>query len=150
MSMVTSYDGIELIKREEGFRAKVYKDAKGWSIGYGCFLSPADVVKYTGVTLSQKEAVQLLMSRVKPTEDFINKHVTVKLNQNQFDALVSFTYNVGVGAFGESTLLRLLNQGKYQDAAKQFSRFNLSEGKVLQNLVSRRAEEAALFLKAVV
>jgi lysozyme len=82
-------------------------------------------------------------------EDAVEKSVTVPLNQNQFDALTSFVYNCGPGALQGSTLLKLLNQGNYQGAAAQFSRWNKAGGKVWPGLVRRRAAEASLFLEPV-
>ena len=70
----------------------------------------------------------------------------VKLNQNQFDALVSFTYNLGAGALGSSTLLGKLNRGDFEGAADEFPKWNKAGGKVLNGLVKRRAAERSLFL----
>lgn len=82
-------------------------------------------------------------------EDAVEKYVKVPLNQNEFDALVSFTYNCGPNALKTSTLVKLLNQGKRQQAAAQFARWNKAGGKVWNGLVRRRAAEAALFLEPV-
>lgn len=76
----------------------------------------------------------------------VTKLVKVPLNQNQFDALVSFEFNIGYGAFNSSTLLKLLNQGKYIDAANQFERWVYANKKVLPGLVKRRAAEKELFI----
>lgn len=80
-------------------------------------------------------------------EKTVNESVTVPINQNQFDALVSLTYNIGSGAFKNSTLLKKLNKGDYQGAADQFLVWNKAGGKVMKGLVRRREAERALFLK---
>ena len=86
---------------------------------------------------------------IKTYEDAVNKNIKVSINQNQFDALVSFTYNVGVGALKQSTALRLLNQGDYTGAADALTMWTKCNGKVLAGLVRRRKEERALFLTPV-
>ncbi len=88
----------------------------------------------------------MLLAAVLTTEAAVNMLVTVPLNQNQFDALVSFTYNVGEGHLESSTLLKLLNQGDYMGAADQFLRWNKVDGQIILGLVRRRHKEQALFL----
>lgn len=89
-----------------------------------------------------------MASDLKKFEAAVNK-VTVALNQNQFDALVSLTYNIGTGAFASSTLLKKLNAGDYKGAAAQFDVWNKAGGKRMQGLVNRRSTERKLFEKAV-
>ena len=91
----------------------------------------------------------LLQTTLAKYEACVNGAVKMPINQNQFDALVSFTYNVGCSAFRNSTLLRLLNQGYELQAAAQFNRWTLGGGKVQAGLVSRRAAERALFVSKV-
>lgn len=139
----TSQQGIDLIKKWEGFRAKAYLcPAQVWTIGYGHTgnVSP-------GQTISKVKAEELLRLDVERFERTVNEKVKVDLNQNQFDALVSFTYNIGSSAFTKSTLLRLLNQLKYQAAAMQFHRWVRGGGQKLPGLVSRRQDEYNLFTK---
>lgn len=140
--MTISQMGINLIKKWEGFRARAYLDPVGvWTIGYGHTHGVQP-----GQTITEPQALQLLESEVQHYADAVKRLVTVALNQNQFDALTSFTYNLGVGAFSQSTLLCLLNQEQYQGAADQFLRWVHAGGHVLPGLVSRRQEERGLFL----
>lgn len=100
-----------------------------------------------GMTCTEAEGERLLRKELNVYEDAVEKLVKVPLNQNQFSALTLLVYNIGVGAFQKSTLLKLLNQGKYTAAAAQFERWNKGGGRVLKGLVSRRKAEAALFLE---
>ena len=95
--------------------------------------------------ITEGGAEALLRHDLEWVESTINKNVKVPLNQNQYDALASFIYNVGAGAFRKSTLLRLLNQGDYTGAAGQFQRWNKAGGKVLRGLTRRRQAEAEKF-----
>ncbi len=131
-----------MIKRWEGWRAKAYKcPANKWTIGYGHTKTAR-----RGMIISQQEGERLLRQDLQIYENAINSLVSVTLNQNQFDALVSFTYNVGRGAFSQSTLLIRLNEGNYSEAAGQFLRWVYGGGRKLPGLVSRRAAERQLFL----
>jgi lysozyme len=87
----------------------------------------------------------LLSQDVKPAEQSVNNGVKVSLNQNQFDALVSFTFNVGGGAFSSSTLLKVLNQGQYDQVPDQLRRWTKSGGRTVQGLVNRRENEIKLW-----
>lgn len=137
----TSVTGINFIKRWEGFRSQAYRCPAGiWTIGYGHTKTAR-----RGWLIDEAEAEILLQQDLKTFEDSVNSLVTVKLNQNQFDALVSFTFNVGAGAFAQSTLLRLLNQGKFTGAAQQFDRWVHAGRRVLPGLVARREAERLLF-----
>ena len=153
-NLTTSPAGLALIKKHEGFRANVYLCPAGKpTIGYGHMLTRSEIGVLKLVSKAQAEA--LLLQDCRIAEIFINANVRVVLNQNQFDALVSFAFNLGVGALDRSTLLRVLNTGKYREAARQFLRWdkfkNPRTGKleVAKGLFNRRAEESALFLKAV-
>jgi lysozyme len=95
--------------------------------------------------LTDQQVLDLLSQDVQPAENAVNAGVKVALNQNQFDALVSFTFNVGVGAFSGSTLLKVLNQGDYDGVPAQLSRWNKAGGKVVQGLVNRRDNEIKLW-----
>ena len=143
--MKLSTNGLKLIKSFEGVRLSAYKAVPTedyWTIGYGHY--GADVRKEQTITQAQADAY--LKADVERFEKAVNDNVKVAINQNQFDALVSFTYNCGEAALKRSTLLELLNQGKYEAAADQFELWNKSGGKVLNGLVKRRAKEKALFL----
>ncbi|XTZ37891.1 lysozyme [Salmonella enterica] len=139
--------GVALIKSFEGLRLEKYRDAVGkWTIGYGHLILPHESFPRP---LTEPEADELLRHDLGATEDGVHKYVTVDLNQNQFDALVVFTFNVGAGNLKSSTLLKLLNQGHYTEAADQLPRWNKAGGKVLTGLTRRRAAERELFLKAI-
>jgi lysozyme len=136
----------QTIKDHEGLRLTAYKDGGGvWTIGYGH--TGADVRE--GLTIPLSEAERLLTRDLKTAEGHVNGAVQVKLTQNQFDAIVSFVYNVGGEAFRTSTMLRLLNAGDYVGAANQFPRWNKDNGKVVQGLINRRAKERDLFLRGM-
>ena len=143
--MNPSDKALDLIRQFEGLRLAAYKCPAGVpTIGYGTTRG----VKM-GMTVTKDEAEKLLQADVTPFSDRINKLVKVKLNQNQFDALVSFVYNVGSGAFADSTMLKLINQNLLDDAANQFVRWNKANGEVLTGLTRRRMTERDLFLRAV-
>ena len=137
-----SQAGIDLIKRWEGFRSNAYLcPGNVWTIGYGHTKNV-----YQGMCISKEQAQQLLKEDLKYFEASVSQLVTVKLSQAQFDALVSFTFNVGVGAFKKSTLLRLVNQGSFKSAANEFGRWVNANRKKLPGLVKRREDEKRLFL----
>ena len=145
--MKTSQRGIELIKKYEGFRTMPYKDIVGkLTVGYGHLIIAGDgCVAGSPITIGQ--ATSLLVEDLKEVENAINYAVKVQLTQNQFDALVSFVYNLGTGAFGSSTLLRLINDGKFEDASKQFVLWDHAGKVEVEGLKRRRLEETALFLE---
>lgn len=141
--MKTGINGFNLIKEFEGLRLHTYKcPADRWTIGYGhtANASANDVI-------TEAQAISLLYQDVAKSERAVNQYVRVPLTQNQFDALVSFVFNLGVGNFRTSTLLKKLNAGDYDDAAKEFGRWIHAGGKALPGLVRRREAERALFLK---
>lgn len=142
--MEISQKGIDLIKRFEGCRLEAYKCSAGvWTIGYG--RTGADVTQ--GRKITQDEAERLLRQDLTVHCNNVSKLVKVPLNQNQFDALVSFEYNVGYGAFKSSTMLKFINGKNFALASGQFDRWVYANGKVLQGLVNRRKTEKELFLK---
>lgn len=144
--MKTSDAGLQQIATIEGFSAMPYADAGGYSIGYGHFLLPGESYPQG---IDQAGALSLLASDVVKAEDAVNSLVAVPITQAQFDALVSFVYNVGAGAFRGSTLLSKLNAGDVQGAADQFAVWNKEHkgGNLVVNeaLVNRRQTEVALF-----
>lgn len=138
----TNVNGLLMIKSFEGLRLQAYRDPVGiWTIGYGTTRG----VK-PGMSISEAEAEKFLQQDLVRFEQAIDEAVQVQVNDNQFSALASFTYNVGPGAFRSSTLLRMLNQGDTQGAADQFPRWNRAGGKVLSGLTRRRNAEKSLFL----
>jgi lysozyme len=133
--------GIELIKKQEALRLKAYPDTGGvWTIGYG----HTKGVKRGDVCTAEQAEQWLIEDTASAVKD-VNRLVQVVLTQNQFDALVSFVFNVGGSAFSSSTMLIRLNAGDYLGTAKQFSRWIYDDGKVQGGLITRRAREAALF-----
>ncbi|MEJ8673256.1 lysozyme [Chromobacterium amazonense] len=144
--MQTSSNGIQLIQQFEGLRLTAYQDSVDvWTIGYGH--TGPDV--RAGLSISDSQATQLLSQDLRRFEQGVSNLVKVAINQNQFDALISFSYNLGLGNLQSSTLLRLLNQGDYRGAAGQFPLWDKAGGKVLPGLQKRRQAEQALFLSPV-
>lgn len=141
--MNISQDGETLIKGFEQLRLDAYLDSKKIpTIGWG----HTGKNVYMGLTITEEQAELFFQSDLNSPITFINKYVKVSLEQYQFDALVSFVFNVGVGNFLSSTLLKLLNAKDYQGAAEQFPRWNKSGGVVINGLVRRRNAERAMFL----
>ncbi|KJM74857.1 muraminidase [Enterobacter hormaechei subsp. steigerwaltii] len=145
--MQTSEKGISLIKEFEGCKLNAYQDSVGvWTIGYG-WTQPVDGKPIrAGMTIKQETAERLLKTGLVSYESDVSRLVKVGLTQGQFDALVSFTYNLGARSLSTSTLLRKLNAGDYAGAADEFLRWNKAGGKVLNGLTRRREAERALFL----
>lgn len=145
--MKISDNGLAIIKQFESCSLKAYKpikEEKEYTIGWG---HKSSSVK-TGMVISQDVADELLNQDVAIAEKYVQKFVTVPLTQNQFDALVSFCYNVGSYAFRTSTLVAMLNANKYIEASEQFGRWVKGDnGQILAGLVKRRNIEKALFLK---
>lgn len=140
--MNTSQAGIALIKRFEGVRYEAYLDSVNVpTIGVG---HTRGVVM--GDKIGDQQVDEFLRQDLESAEYAVNSLVKVALTQNQYDALVSFTFNLGSGALAGSTLLKMLNKGNYQAAADQFPKWTMAGGKVLRGLVARRAAERALFL----
>lgn len=145
--MKTSERGVELIKRFEGLELEAYQDIAGvWTIGYGH--TGADVKP--GMTITEREAEALLRKDLGPREDAVNRLTSVPLNQNEFDALVSFVYNVGADAFRKSTARKRLNRGDRVGAAEALTWWNKATVagvlREVTGLTRRRAAEKALFL----
>jgi lysozyme len=151
-----SDQGKRKIREWEGSRARVYRDAGGkLTIGVGHLLTKSELasgkiwiqgqaVPYAA-GLSDEQILDLLGQDLAGAEQGIKDGVDVELSQNQFDALVSFCFNVGRMAFKNSTLLRLLNQEKYDEVPAQLRRWVRCNGKVIQGLVSRREQEIELW-----
>lgn len=137
--------GVELIKSHEGLSLKAYPDpgsgGEPWTIGYG----HTGGVK-RGDVITQSQADAFLRDDLRRFERAVSR-LAPNTTQNQFDALVSFAFNLGEGNLEKSTLLKKHNAGDYAGAAKEFIRWNRAAGKVLNGLTRRRTEEAALYAK---
>jgi len=141
--MKISAKGLKLIQDFEGLELTAYKDAVGiLTVGWG---STGPHVK-AGMTITRQQAEALLLSDVSRFERGVTELVKVPLSQNQFDALVSFSFNLGLANLKSSTLLRKLNSLDYAGAALEFPRWNKAGGKVLAGLTRRREAEKKLFL----
>lgn len=149
MTMKVSAAGVSLTKSAEGCALTAYPDpASGgapFTAGWGH--TGSDVKP--GMTVTQAQADAWLEYDLARSAQIVNSLVHVHLNQNQFDALVDFVFNVGAGNFRSSTLLRLLNAGNFAAAADQFCRWTQAAGKTMPGLVKRRAAERALFVAPV-
>lgn len=143
-----SLQGLDILKQREGFSATPYWDKKGYSIGYGHLIKPGEKLEFVTV----ERATELLFDDVGNAESAINMHVDANLTQNQYDALVSFVYNIGNSAFINSTMLRKINAGD-SSAVDEFDRWKYSRDannnlEVNLGLVDRRAQEKSQFMSA--
>ena len=143
--MTPSDNAFDMIKKFEGYSATAYPDpgtgGEPFTLGYG---HTGGVRR--GDVCDEAQADYWLRQDVQTAVDGVNRLVTVPVNQNQFDALVDFVYNVGVGNLERSTLLKKLNAGDYTGAADEFPRWNKAGGKEMAGLTRRREAEKALFL----
>ena len=142
---------LEHLKRWEGLRLTAYpdpgsRDGHPWTIGYG-HTSDAFMKVYKGLTITEVQAEAALIHDANEAATAIKRLVKVPLTENQMGALVSFVFNIGIGAFGTSTLLRKLNAGDYNAVPAELARWNKNDGKVMKGLTNRRAAEAGLWAK---
>lgn len=148
--------GIEFIKSAEGFKNFIYADSAGLpTIGVGHLLTRDELnsgkIHIDGKAYKYHEGLpddvidRLLLRDLHIAELVVNSNVKVKLTQNQYNALVSFAFNVGVGAFRNSTLLKMLNAGDYDSVTAQMRRWILSAGRQIQGLKNRREKEIELW-----
>lgn len=149
--MQISPNGLKFIISFEGLSLKPYLDSAGVAtIGYGTIMYPSyHNVTMTDPNITQDQASQYLEWELDQKAAHVTLLVKAPLNQNQFDALVSFAYNLGLGALQESTLLKLLNSGDYAGAADEFPKWDRAGGHVVGGLERRRMAEQALFLQPV-
>ena len=139
--MNVSLEGVAIIKHFEGCELKAYRcPANVLTIGYGVTKGVTE-----GMEITQEEADEMLAGELLEYSEYITNMVEVPLDQNQFDALVSWVYNLGPTNLKESTMLKVLNEGKYDEVPEQIKRWNKADGVVLEGLVKRRASEALLF-----
>ena len=139
--MNISQEGISLIKKFEGCELEAYKCAAGvWTIGYG---HTKDVKENDVIT--KEEAESMLVHELQEYCNDVDIAVKVDLKQNEFDSLVSWTYNLGSTNLNSSTMLRVLNEGKHDEVPAQMKRWNKASGQVKEGLVRRREAEALMF-----
>lgn len=139
--MKISQEGISLIKKFEGCELEAYQDAVGiWTIGYGHIKGVKE-----GMTITKQQAEEMLVHELTEYEQHVLNQVSISLDQCMFDALVSWTFNLGPTNLSSSTLLKVLNSGDYEGVPAQIKRWNKAGGKVLEGLVRRREAEALLF-----
>ena len=144
--MQISPPGIELIKEFEGLRLKAYLcPAKVWTLGYGHTTSAGPPVVQPGMTITSREAEGILKADLVKYEAGVLKLVKTPLTQGQFDALVSFAFNCGVGALAKSTLLKRVNAGRFDAVPAELMKWTKAKGRELPGLVRRRRAEAALW-----
>jgi lysozyme len=135
--------GLALVKHFEGYSPVRYQDAAGYpTIGFGYLIKPGEKIE---VPLLGDAAENLLLQDIKPKAAAVNARVSVPLFQGQFDAVVSWTYNLGEGALKSSTMLKKINATRHDEVPGQMQRWNRAGGKVLKGLERRRAAEAALY-----
>ena len=139
---------VALVKRYEGFSSTPYQcSADVWTIGYGSTRTPSgEKIRENTVGIDEKIATQWLLDTLDTVQKQVNRLITVPLTDNQRSALVSFTYNVGAGNLAASTLRQKLNREQYEEAAAEFPKWRMANGRVLKGLVRRRHHERALFL----
>ena len=143
MNMVYSKTVVTLIEKFEDVKLKAYQDSVGvWTIGYG-----HTATVYPSMTITQSEAETLLYGDIQNAQRCVNSVVTVPLDQNEFDALVDFVFNLGCTALRGSTLLRAINLNSFTVAASEFEKWDHANGKVLNGLLTRRVAERDLFLE---
>lgn len=167
--MKVSDKALKMLKHHEGVRTKPYRDVVAlWTVGVGHLMYPEQArlpnkknakPDYTGMcredvqlkpednrVFSMEEVDGLLKSDLATFERGVDRLITVPLSQNQFDALVSFSFNVGLGTLQRSTLRQKINRDDYEGAADEFLKYTMAGGKVFKGLVNRRNDERALFL----
>jgi len=145
--MKTSSHGIKLIKRFEGCELEAYKDLVGvWTIGYGHTSMAGPPKVEPGMKITQAEAEDILVRDLVKYETGVSKALTKVPMQNQFDAMISLCYNIGVAGFSKSSIVRHFNAGNVELAANSFLLWKKAGGKVVQGLVNRRTAERELFL----
>ena len=143
--MQLSYNGICFLKEREGFKADAYKDVAGiWTIGYGTTKIDGKPVEQ-GMSCTREQADVWLYKDLAWAQTAVNQLARQILKQNQYDALVSFVYNIGESAFSKSTLLRKLNANDFIGAAAEFLRWDIAGGQHSKGLLARRLLEQDMF-----
>jgi lysozyme len=147
MTMKMTDEGLELIKTFEGFRSRAYRDPVGvWTIGFGHTSMAGMPEVRPGMVVSEAEAAEILRRDVEMFARGVRERLARKLSDAQFSALVSFAYNVGLGALAKSSVLRAVNAGDFEAVPRRLALWTKAGGRTLPGLVRRRAAEAALFV----
>ena len=148
MTRQISPHGLEKLKQWEGLKTKAYKDAGGvWTIGYGHTATAGDPKPQAGMVITAAKAESILLKDLTQYEAAVESLVKVKLNDNQFAALVSFVYNIPLASFKKSTLLKKLNAGNYDAVPSELMKWTKAGGKKIQGLVNRRQAEGYLWME---
>lgn len=139
--MYINKEGIELIKHFESLRLEAYQDSVGvWTIGWG---HTKNVFK--GMKITKEEAEEFLKKDLEVFENLVNDLLEVEINDNQFSALVSFSFNLGINNLKKSTLLKLINEKDFFNSSKEFVKWSNAGGRRLKGLVRRRLSERNLY-----
>lgn len=146
--MKISENGLKFVKQFEGLKLIPYKDTRGIpTIGYGTtFYDDKIPVKLTDPQITADKALTMLETALNHLGDELEPLIKIDLNQNQIDALLDFSYNLGIRAISKSTLLKLLNNGDFEGTSKEFNKWDHSAGRILPGLAKRREFERQLFL----
>jgi lysozyme len=146
--MVLSERGLQLIMAFEGFSPTVYICSAGYpTIGYGhAIFNAEEEARFRAAPITKQDAAKLLEEDTTSAVRSVNRLTKVSLTQNQFDALVSFVFNLGGGAYQRSTLRKAVNRGQFLEAAEEFPKWSRASGRIVQGLVRRRLAERSLFL----
>ena len=148
MTRQISPHGLEKLKQWEGLKTKAYKDAGGvWTIGYGHTAAAGTPAPHQGMVITEADAESILLKDLTQYEAAVENNVNVKLNDNEFAALVSFAFNVGINAFKNSALLKKLNKGNFDAVPSELMKWVKAGGKKLQGLVNRRRAEGYLWME---
>ena len=141
--MKLSTNGLEFIKGFEAFRSTPYLCTGGyWTVGYGHALRKGESKE----EVTRDRALEILSKDVRVAESAVSRLVKVALSQNQIDAIISFTFNLGGGSFQSSTLRQKLNRGEFEDVPSELMRWVRSGGKITKGLIRRRLAEATMFM----
>jgi lysozyme len=145
--MELSQKGKDLIMKFEGCKLSAYQDSVGiWTIGYGNIYYENNVAVKKGDVITHNRAIELFNLIVKKFEVGVDELVASNVNQNQFDAMVSLAYNIGINNFKNSSLLKMVNNGPSNSSIYlQFLRWNKAKGKVIEGLTRRRIAESELY-----
>jgi lysozyme len=149
--MKMTEDGLALIQKFEGLALESYRDAVGvWTIGYGHTSRAGTPMVTSGLKITSEAAADILARDVEAFASGVSKRVTVDLTDQQFSALVSFAFNVGLGGFERSSVLQAVNARNFDAVPRRLNLWCKAGGRILPGLIKRRAAEGALFMSGIV